>query len=133
MRFMMIMLPNEPGQLEPSAPQMPDAESVAKMQEYNDELVNAGMLLTGEGLHPQNEGHRITFSGGKRTVVDGPFTEAKEAIGGYWIIQTKTKDEALEWAKRVPQVGTSDFTIELRQIFDMDEFPADVQAAAQPK
>jgi hypothetical protein len=133
MRFMMIMLPNEPGQLDPNAPQVPTAEAVAEMSKYNEELAKAGVRLTAEGLHPQNEGHRVTFSGGKRTVIDGPFTEAKEAIGGYWIIQTKTKDEALEWAKRVPQVGTSDFTIELRQIFEMDEFPEDVQAAAQPR
>jgi hypothetical protein len=131
MRFMMFMLPNEPGQIDPNAPQVPTAEAASEMTKYNDELVKAGVMLDGVGLHPQNEGVRVTYSGGKRTVIDGPYTEAKEAIGGYWIIQTKTKDEAIEWAKRVPQVGDTDFTIEVRQIFEMDEFPADVQAAAQ--
>ena len=133
MRFIMFMLPNELGQSDEGSPQVPTAEAVAEMTKYNDELVKAGVLLAGEGLHPQHEGVRIAFAGGKRTVIDGPFTETKEAIGGYWMIQTKTKDEALEWAKRVPQVGDSDFTIELRQIFEMDEFPADVQAAAESK
>jgi hypothetical protein len=132
MRFMMFMLPNEPGQLDPSAPQMPDAESVAEMAKYNQELEKAGVLLSLDGLHPQNEGTRVVCTGGKRTVIDGPFTEAKEAIGGYWMIQAKSKEEAIEWAKRVPVVH-DDFTIEVRQVFDMEEFPPDVQAAAQPK
>ena len=88
-------------------------------------------MLAGEGLHPQSEGARVTYSGGKRTVIDGPFTEAKEAIGGYWMIQVKSKEEAIEWAKRVPAVDDADFTIELRQVFDMDEFPPDVQKAAR--
>ena len=125
MRFMMFMLPN----IEDDERYMPTADEVATMTAYNDEITKAGVMLTGEGLHPQTEGVRLAFSGGKSTVIDGPFTEAKEAIGGYWIIQTKTKDEAVEWAKRVPTVG-GDFTIELRQIFEMDEFPEDVQAAA---
>jgi hypothetical protein len=133
MRFVMFMLPNEPGQSEATAPQVPTAEAVSEMTKYNDELVKAGVMLTGEGLHPQHEGVRVSWDGGKRRVLDGPFTETKEAIGGFWIIQTKTKDEAVEWAKRVPQVGTTEFTIELRQIFEMEEFPADVQAAAQSK
>jgi hypothetical protein len=130
MRFVMFMLPNEPGQSDKGAPQVPTAEAVSEMTKYNEELVKAGVRLTAEGLHPQHEGVRVSWDGGKRRVIDGPFTETKEAIGGYWIIQTKTKDEAVEWAKRVPTVG-GDFTIELRQIFEMDEFPADVQAAAQ--
>jgi hypothetical protein len=128
MRFMMFMLPN----IQFDDRYMPTAEEVATMTAYNDEITKAGVMLTGEGLHPQTEGVRLAFSGGRPTVIDGPFTEAKEAIGGYWIIQTKTKDEAVEWAKRVPTVG-GDFTIELRQIFEIDEFPEDVQAAAGHK
>ncbi len=127
MRFMMFMLPN----IDPDAEWTPTPEAVATMTKYNEALVKAGALLAGEGLHPQTEGQRVAFSGGKPTVIDGPFTEAKEMIGGYWILDVKSKDEALEWAKRVPTVG-GDFTIELRQIFELDEFPPDVQAAAQP-
>lgn len=127
MRFMMFMLPN----IDPDADWTPSPEAVATMTKYNEALVKAGVLLAGEGLHPQTEGQRVAFSGGKPTVIDGPFTEAKEMIGGYWILDVKSKDEALEWAKRVPAVG-GDFTIELRQIFELDEFPPDVQAAAQP-
>ncbi len=127
MRFMMFMLPN----IEPDADWTPSPEAVATMTKYNEALVKAGVLLVGEGLHPQADGQRVTFTAGKPTVIDGPFTEAKEMIGGYWIIDVKSKDEALEWAKRVPAVG-GDFTIELRQIFEMEDFPPDVQAAAQP-
>ena len=127
MRFMMFMLPN----IDPDADWTPIPEAVATMTKYNEALVKAGVLLAGEGLHPQTEGRRVAFTDGKPTVLDGPFTEAKEMIGGYWIIDVKSKDDALEWAKRVPAVG-GDFTIELRQIFEMDEFPPDVQAAAQP-
>jgi hypothetical protein len=126
MRFMMFMLPN----IDPDADWTPTPEAVATMTKYNEALVKAGVLLAGEGLHPQTEGQRVAFTGGKPTVLDGPFTEAKEMIGGYWIIDVKSKDDALEWAKRVPTVD-GDFTIELRQIFEMDEFPPDVQAAAQ--
>ena len=130
MRFMMFMLPNEPGQIDPAAPQVPTAEAVGEMSKYNQELEKAGVLLSLDGLHPQNEGTRVVCKGGKRTVIDGPFTEAKEAIGGYWLIQAKSKEEAVEWAKRVPVVH-DDFTIEVRQVFDMEEFPPDVQAAAR--
>ena len=125
MRFMMLMLPN----IDPTADWTPTAEAVGEMTKYNDQLVQAGVMLTGEGLHPQTEGVRVSFTGGKATVTDGPFTEAKEMIGGYWLIQVKSKEEAVEWAKRCPTVG-GDFAIELRQIFEMDEFPPDVQAAA---
>jgi hypothetical protein len=133
MRFMMFMLPN----LESDADWLalsgvhdaPTAEAVAKMGKYNDALTKAGVLLSAEGLHPQTEGTRVTFSGGKGTVTDGPFTEAKEMIGGYWLIRVESKEEAIEWAKRVPTVG-GDFTIEVRQVFDMEDFPPDAQAAA---
>jgi hypothetical protein len=126
MRFMMFMLPN----LEPEDYGVPTAEAVAEMSKYNDELTKAGVMLAGEGLHPPEEGTRVAYSGGTRTLIDGPFTEAKEAIGGYWMIQVKSKEEAIEWAKRVPAVQNGDFTIELRQVFDMEEFPPDVQKAA---
>ena len=125
MRFMMFMLPN----LEPEDYGVPTAEAVAEMSKYNDELLKAGVMLAGEGLHPPEEGARVAYSGGKRTVTDGPFTEAKEAIGGYWMIQVKSKEEAIEWAKRVPAIDDADFTIELRQVFEMEEFPPDVQKA----
>jgi hypothetical protein len=126
MRFMMFMLPN----IEPDADWTPSAEAVAEMGTFNESLERAGVLLDLSGLHPQSEGTRVTFSGGKPTVTDGPFTEAKEMIGGYWLIQVKSKDEAVEWAKRCPTVG-GDFGIEIRQVFELEEFPADVQAAAK--
>jgi hypothetical protein len=124
MRFMMFMLPNLPQ----DADWTPSAEAVAEMSKYNDTLTKAGALLDLSGLHPQNEGVRVTFSDGKSTVTDGPFTEAKEVIGGYWLIDVKSKEEAVEWASRCPG---EDCTIEVRQIFELDEFPPDVQAAAQ--
>lgn len=124
MRFMMFMLPNLPQ----DADWTPSAEAVAEMSKYNDTLAKAGALLDLSGLHPQNQGVRITFADGKRTVTDGPFTEAKEVIGGYWLIDVKSKEEAVEWASRCPG---QECAIEVRQIFELDEFPPDVQAAAQ--
>jgi hypothetical protein len=124
MRFMMFMLPN----IEQDADWTPSAEAVAEMSKYNETLTKAGVLLALDGLHPQSDGVRISFSGGKHTVTDGPFTEAKEMIGGYWVIQVKSKAEAVEWASRCPG---EDCTIEVRQVFEMDEFPPDVQAAAR--
>ncbi len=109
---------------------MPSAEDVAAMTKYNEELQKAGVLLALDGLHSQAEGVRISFAEGKRTVTDGPFTEAKEMIGGYWIIEVKSKEEAVEWASRCPADGCA---IEIRQVFEMDEFPPDVQAAAGEK
>jgi hypothetical protein len=130
MRFMLFMLPNIEDEDYEDYPAAPPAEAVEKMSKYNEELQKAGVLLALDGLHSQGEGHRVAFSGGKPTVIDGPFTEAKEAIGGYWIIDVKSKDEALEWAKRVPTVD-GDFTIEVRKIQDISEFPPDVQEAAR--
>jgi hypothetical protein len=125
MRFMVFMLPN----IDPETEWMPTAEAVAEMTEYNQSLEKAGVLLAGDGLHSQAEGKRVTFAHrGSATVTDGPFTEAKEMIGGYWIFQAKTQEEAVEWVKRCPAEHCS---IEIRQIFEMDEFPPDVQAAAQ--
>ena len=124
MRFMMFMLPNLPE----DADWMPKAEDVAEMTKYNESLAKAGVLLEGSGLHPQSEGVRVIFTDGKHTVTDGPFSEAKEVIGGYWLIDVTSKEEAVEWASRCPGENCA---IEVRQMFEMDEFPADVQAAAQ--
>lgn len=124
MRFMMFMMPNIPAE----GDWTPTAEAVAEMSKYNDQLSKAGVVLALDGLHAQAEGVRVEFSGGKTTVIDGPFTEAKEMIGGYWLIQAKSQDEAVEWAKRCPGDGCM---IEVRQVFDLDEFPPDVQAALQ--
>jgi len=121
---MMFMLPNLPD----DADWMPTAEAVAEMTKYNESLAKAGVLLEGSGLHSQSEGVRVTFSNGRHTVTDGPFSEAKEVIGGYWLIDVSSKEEAVEWASRCPGENCA---IEVRQMFEMDEFPADVQAAAQ--
>jgi hypothetical protein len=125
MRFMMLMIPRGYESAEPGA--MPSAEAVAAMMKYNEELQKAGVLLALDGLHPPSMGARVTFEGGKPRVTDGPFAEAKEVLGGYWMIQVKSKEEAVEWAKRVPSTGAR--FVELRQVFEMTEFPADVQAA----
>jgi hypothetical protein len=107
---------------------MPDAKAVAAMMKYNESLQKAGVLLALDGLHPPSMGARISFPGGKPVVTDGPFAEAKEVVGGYWMIQVKSKEEAVEWAKRCP--GSENETIELRQVQDFADFPADVQEAA---
>jgi hypothetical protein len=124
MRFMMFMIPNIPE----GDDWMPTPEAVATMTKYNEELTKAGVLLALDGLHPASAGARVSFPGGKATVTDGPFAEAKEVIGGYWLIEVKSKDEALEWAKRVP-AGDGP-VIEVRQVFDLDDFPPEVQKAA---
>jgi hypothetical protein len=126
MRFMMMVkIPATITESEYS----PDAETVAKMAKYNEELTKAGVLLALDGLHPPEKGARIEFAGGgKTTVTDGPYTEAKEIVGGYWIIDVRSKDEALEWATRAPMGDGG--VIELRQVFEMTDFPADVQEAA---
>jgi len=124
---MMLMIPK--GYETASADAMPSPEAVAAMSKFNEELKNAGVLLALDGLHPSQKGARITFSGGKPTVQDGPFTEAKELIGGYWMIQVKSKEEAVAWALRCPS-GEDDFVIEVRQVQEFEDFPPDVQAAA---
>ncbi len=125
MRFMMFMYPSDESE-QPGA--MPSADDVAQMMKFNEELAKAGVLIALDGLHPTSAGARISFPGGKARVSDGPFSESKEIIGGYWMIQCKTREEAVEWAKRVPSKGTK--FVEVRQVFEMSEFPADVQAAA---
>ena len=126
MRFMMLIYPSE--KAEQGA--MPDAEAVGEMMKYNEALSKAGVLLALDGLQPSSKGARITWNAqGKPLVTDGPFTEVKEVIGGYWIIQVKSREEAVEWAKRVPAHDAR--KVELRQIFEMTDFPADVQEVAQ--
>jgi hypothetical protein len=126
MRFMMLMIPKGYENAKPGA--MPDAKGVEAMMKYNQALQKAGVLLALDGLHPPSMGARVAFSGGKPKVTDGPFTEAKEVIGGYWMIQVKSKEEAVEWASRCP--ASDNEVIELRQVMEMSEFPADVQEAA---
>ncbi len=126
MRFMMFIYPNERAE----AGELPTADEVSEMTKFNNEMLDAGILLSGEGLQPSSKGARVRFSGGHPSVIDGPFTETKEIIGGYWMIQVASKEEAIEWAKRIPLVDDS-VLIELRQVFEMEDFPADVQAAAQ--
>jgi hypothetical protein len=126
MRFMMLMIPRGYESAQPGA--MPSAEAVAAMMKYNEELQKAGVLLALDGLHPPSMGARVTFEGGKPRVTDGPFAEAKEVLGGYWMIQVKSREEAIEWAKRCPASDSE--MIEVRQVQEMDDFPPDVQAAA---
>lgn len=126
MRFMMLMIPGGYEKAEPGT--MPDAKAVEAMMRYNRELQEAGVLLALDGLHPPSMGARVSFSGGKPTVTDGPFIETKEVLGGYWMIQVKSKEEAVEWAKRCP-AGDNE-VIEIRQVQEMEDFPEDVQKAA---
>ena len=126
MRFMLLVIPKG---YETAAPgTVPDAEGVARMMKYNESLQKAGVLLALDGLHPPSMGARVTFEGGKPKVTDGPFAEAKEVLGGYWMIQVKSRDEALEWAKRAP-MGDNEI-IEVRQVQEMADFPEDVKKAA---
>ena len=115
MRFMMLMIPKGYEKAQP------DAKAVAAMMKYNEALQKAGVLLALDGLHPPSMGTRVTFSGGKPKVTDGPFTEAEEVIGGYWMIQVKWKEEAVEWASRCP--ASNNEVIELRQVMEILEFP----------
>lgn len=119
MKFMIFV----PGNAETEAGVMPTEQQLAEMGQYNEELVNAGIMLAGEGLHPTSKGAKVRFEGGKRTVVDGPFTEAKELVAGFWIIQVSSKEEAIEWIKKAPFDGGTE--IEIRQIFDAEDFGAE--------
>jgi hypothetical protein len=118
MRVMVMVKANE--DTEAGAP--PDTEMLNAMGEYNEELVKAGIMLDGEGLHPSSEGVRIRFSGDQRSVVDGPFAETKELIAGYWIWQVRDMDEAIEWAKRCPNPTGAESVLELRPVFELDDF-----------
>jgi hypothetical protein len=126
MRFMMLMIP---GGYEAAAPgTMPPVEAVEKMMKYNEALKEAGVLVTLDGLHPPSMGARISFKGGKPVVTDGPFTEAKEVIGGYWMIEVNSREDAIAWASRCPASDSE--TIEVRQVQEIADFPADVREAA---
>ena len=117
MRFMIIVKADQTTE----AGVLPSEKNLTEMTKYNQELVNAGVLLAGEGLHPSSRGARVLFSGAKRTVVDGPFSESKELIAGFWLIQVKSLDEAIEWVKRVPNYD-GEMQIEIRQVFEADDF-----------
>jgi hypothetical protein len=124
---MMLMIPKG---YESAAPgTMPDAEAVKSMMKYNEALQKAGILVALDGLHPPSTGARVSFSKGKPTVTDGPFAEAKEVLGGYWMIRVNSRAEAIEWAKKCP--GGDNEVIEIRQVQEMEDFPADVQKAAE--
>jgi hypothetical protein len=118
MRFMVIVKANKDSE----AGIMPSEELLTAMMKYNEELVKAGIMLAGDGLHPSSKGARIRFSGEKRSVIDGPFAETKELIAGFWIWQVRSLDEAIEWVKRCPNPMEGESEIEIRQIFDMDDF-----------
>lgn len=126
MRFMMLMIPKGYETAEPGA--VPDAAAVAAMMKYNEALQEAGVLLGLDGLHPPSMGARVSFAGGKPLVTDGPFAEAKEVLGGYWMIEVGSREEAIEWAKRCP--ASENEVIEIRQVQEMSDFPEDVQEAA---
>jgi hypothetical protein len=116
MRFMVLV----PGNPESEAGEMPGTEMLEAMTKYNEELVRAGVMLAGEGLHPTSKGAKVRFDGRERTVIDGPFTEAKEIVAGYWIWECASREEAIEWLKRAPFDGG--VSIELRPIFETDDF-----------
>ncbi len=132
MRFMMLMIPvvyqGEQGQ-KAGVDFTPSADAVDKMMKYNEELAKAGALISLDGLHPPTSGARVSFAGGKPRVIDGPSMETKNVLGGYWMIDVKSKEEALAWAKRVPAAEGD--VVEIRQVFEMEEFPPDVQKAAE--
>ena len=119
MRFMVIVKANK----ESEAGVLPDEKLLADMGKYNEELVKAGVMLAGEGLQPSSKGARVRFSGNKRTVIDGPFSETKELIAGYWLFQVKSLEEAIEWVKRSPNpFPKGESEIEIRQVFETDDF-----------
>ena len=118
MRFMVMVKASKDSE----AGKMPTQELLEAMGKYNEQLAKAGILLAGEGLHPSSKGARVRFAGSKRTVVDGPFTETKELVAGFWLWQVKSKEEALEWFKRCPNPMPTDSEIEIRQVFEAEDF-----------
>jgi hypothetical protein len=120
MKFMVMIKANDQSE----AGVMPSEQVLNEMTTYNEELVKAGVMLAGEGLQPSSKGARVHFSGsGETTVVDGPFAETKELVAGFWILQCKSKDECIEWVKRIPNTDNEDFEVEVRQVFDDGDFP----------
>ena len=122
MRFMVIVKANKDSE----AGVMPSEKLLAAMGKYNEELVKAGVMLAGEGLHPSSKGARVRFSGGKRSVIDGPFTETKELIAGFWLWQVRSLAEAVEWVKRCPNPTGEESEIEIRQVFEASDFPSEI-------
>jgi hypothetical protein len=118
MRFMVLVKANQDSE----AGVLPDEKLLTAMGKYNEELVKAGVMLAGDGLHPSSKGARVRFSGSKRTVIDGPFSETKELIAGFWMIQVKSKEEAIEWVKRCPNPMNGESEIEIRQVFEATDF-----------
>jgi hypothetical protein len=133
MRFMVLVKATK----ESEAGVLPDEKLLTQMGKYNEELVKAGVMLAGEGLHPSSKGARVRFSGTKRTVIDGPFTETKELVAGFWLWQVKSKEEAIEWLKRCPNPMPGESEIELRQVFETADFapvdPTGEHRAAEEK
>jgi hypothetical protein len=119
MRFMVMVKATAESEKEGA---LPDPQLLADMGKFNEELIKAGILLAMDGLHPSSKGARVKFSGKSRTVVDGPFTEAKELVAGFWLWQVKSLEEAIEWVKRAPRCNAGDYEIEIRQVFEMEEF-----------
>jgi hypothetical protein len=118
MRFMVMVKATEDSE----AGIMPDEQMLTEMGNYNEQLVKAGVLLAGEGLHPSSKGARVKFSGDQRSVVDGPFSETKELVAGFWLFEVKSKEEAIEWVKRCPNPMPGDSEIEIRQVFELSDF-----------
>ncbi|HEX4440234.1 MAG TPA: YciI family protein [Thermoanaerobaculia bacterium] len=123
MRFVMLMYPKGYETAKPGA--LPDLKAIERMRTYNESLAKAGVLLALDGLHPPSMGVRVSFPGGKPKVVDGPFAEAKEVVGGFWVIDVKSREEAIEWARRVP--GSENEVVELRQVMEISDFPNEVR------
>ena len=121
MRFMVIVKANKNSE----AGVLPDEKLLTEMGKYNEELAKAGVLLAGEGLHPSSKGARVRFSGANRTVVNGPFPETKDLVAGYWLFQVKSKEEAIEWVKRCPNPHDEAGEIEIRQVFEAEDFGAE--------
>jgi len=127
MRFMVIIKADAKSE----AGEMPSERLLTEMGRYNEELVKAGVMLAGEGLHPSSRGARVRFSGDKRTVIDGPFSEARELVAGFWLIQVKSKEEAIEWVKRIPNPDGADTEVEIRQVFEAEDFGAEFTPEAR--
>ncbi|MGH2784004.1 MAG: YciI family protein [Actinomycetota bacterium] len=127
MRFMLLMIPKGYESAEPGT--MPPVDAVAKMAKFNESLHKAGVVLAMDGLHPPSMGVRVSFEDGKPKVTDGPFAEAKEVLGGYWMIQVKSREEAIEWAKRVP--GSPNEVVEVRQVQELSDFPPEIASIAK--
>ena len=121
MKFMVLVKADKHSE----AGEMPTEKLLADMGKFNESLVKAGVMLAGEGLHPSSKGARVRFSGGKRSVIDGPFPETKELVAGFWILQVSSKEEAIEWVKRAPFPPESDAEIEIRQVFSAEDFGAE--------